>query len=132
MYSKAMNLVAVVAAMALCGTVEAAPKKASRTTTELSGVININTATEQELRQLPGIGPSAASAIVAHRAKTPFRAAHEIVKVKGIGDKTFKKLKAYLAVSGPTTLVATKVKLPAAGEATSNASQEPQSTEGLN
>lgn len=66
--------------------------------------ININTATNDELVSLPGIGPAKAQAIVDYRkAHGPFKTVEELKDVKGIGAKRFEKLKPDLAVSGPTT-----------------------------
>ncbi len=49
-------------------------------------LIHINTATAEELEQLPGIGPSLASAIVAYREEHgPFRSLEELDNVPGIG-----------------------------------------------
>ncbi|MGC4120228.1 MAG: helix-hairpin-helix domain-containing protein [Myxococcales bacterium] len=81
---------------------------------------------------MPGVGPRSASAIVAYREKTPFKAAHEIVKVKGIGEGTFKKIKAYLTIAGPTTLVASKGTKAPAPEGARSAKPEPQPTQKLN
>ncbi|MCB9734420.1 MAG: helix-hairpin-helix domain-containing protein [Deltaproteobacteria bacterium] len=67
-------------------------------------VININTATAQQLTFLPGIGASRAERIVAYREKRPFKEVVELARVKGIGLKTVRKLKPWLRVSGPTTL----------------------------
>ena len=63
--------------------------------------VDINTATQAELETLPGIGPSKAEAIVSHRARRPFKKVEDIMRVKGIGRKTFKKLSPYLKVSPP-------------------------------
>lgn len=66
-----------------------------------SGGVNINTASATRLTDLPGIGPSKANAIVAYReANGPFRTPEELKKVKGIGEKTYEKLKDKIAV-GP-------------------------------
>ena len=52
--------------------------------------ININTATSQELSQLKGVGPSYAAKIVTYReANGPFAKPEDLVKVPGIGTKTF-------------------------------------------
>lgn len=71
-----------------------------------AGVVNINTAPVEKLRLLPGVGPSKARAIAAYRARRPFRRPVEIVRVKGIGRKSFAKMRPYVTVRGPTTLTA--------------------------
>lgn len=59
-----------------------------------SNKINLNTADENELQNLPGIGPSKATAIVAFRNENgPFQSIEDLKKISGIGDKTFEKLK---------------------------------------
>ena len=68
------------------------------------GVVNLNTATAEQLCWLPGIGSGKAERIVAHRADQPFKKVVELARVKGIGLKTVRQLKTYLAVTGPTTL----------------------------
>jgi len=55
--------------------------------------ININTATMQELHSLKGIGHKKALAIMEYRKKHPFKTIEEIMNVKGIGKKTFEKIK---------------------------------------
>jgi competence protein ComEA len=86
------------------------PRPTSATTTRIpraapvSGSCNLNQADATQLAMLPGIGPVRARAIIAHRQQKPFRTVDELVKVKGIGRKTFAKLRPYLSVSGPTTL----------------------------
>src|SRR5512137_2896910 len=76
--------------------------------------ININTATQQELEALNGIGPVKAQAIIDHRkANGPFKSIEQLKDVKGIGDATFDKIKGDVSVSGATTPPA-KVAAPAA------------------
>ncbi|NCO40297.1 MAG: competence protein ComEA [Armatimonadetes bacterium CG_4_10_14_3_um_filter_66_18] len=61
--------------------------------------INVNTATEQKLQLLPGIGPVTAAKIVQERrANGPFRTVDELVRVKGIGEKTLEKLRKYVRI----------------------------------
>ncbi|OSI13890.1 ComEA family DNA-binding protein, partial [Neisseria dumasiana] len=49
--------------------------------------VNINTATEEELKALPGIGPSKAAAIVAYRQHNgQFKSVDDLKNVKGIGE----------------------------------------------
>ena len=56
------------------------------------GRIDVNTATEKELRSVPGIGPVIAARIIAAR---PFRSADDLEKVNGIGDKNYAKMRPY-------------------------------------
>jgi predicted flap endonuclease-1-like 5' DNA nuclease len=56
------------------------------------GRIDVNTATEKELRSVPGIGPVIAARIIAAR---PFRSADDLEKVNGIGDKNYVKMRPY-------------------------------------
>jgi DNA uptake protein ComE-like DNA-binding protein len=56
------------------------------------GQIDINTATEKELKMIPGIGPVIAARIIAVR---PFRSADDLKKVDGIGDKKYAKVRPY-------------------------------------
>jgi len=71
---------------------------------DLVGVININTASHEQLELLPGIGPGKSEAIVAYRVKKPFKDPRHLVRVKGIGRKTLKRILPFLVVKGATTL----------------------------
>lgn len=71
---------------------------------DAQGTVNIQTASVEELQRLPGIGPSKAAAIVAHRERSAFRRVEDILRVRGIGRATFRRLRPMLTVSGPTTL----------------------------
>ena len=53
---------------------------------------DINTATEKELKLIPGIGPVMARRIIDAR---PFRSADDLKKVNGIGDKKYAQLRPY-------------------------------------
>ncbi len=68
------------------------------------GVVNLNTASIGQLMLLPGIGAKRAARIVGFRQVKPFKRVVHLARVKGIGMKTVRKLKVYLAVRGPTTL----------------------------
>ena len=82
----------------------AASAKSSEAAKSSEGVVNLNNATEDQLVLLPGIGPSKAKAIAEHRHTHPFHRVDELTKVKGIGRKTFGRLRPYLTIVGPTTL----------------------------
>jgi competence protein ComEA len=69
----------------------------------LEGVVNINTASPDELRVLPGVGPARIRNILAYRHKHPFRTVEELARIKGIGRKMVRRLRMHLAVTGPTT-----------------------------
>ena len=66
---------------------------------EGSLIVNINTATTDQLETLPGIGPALANLIVADR---PFATVDELERVNGIGPKMLKSLRPLLTVDGET------------------------------
>jgi competence protein ComEA len=88
--------------------------------------VNVNTATAEQLQLLPRVGPSLAKRIIEFReANGPFKAPEELVRVKGIGEKSFARLKPYVSVEGDTTLTE-KVKASRAKRPADNASAPPQ------
>ncbi|MBC7185820.1 MAG: ComEA family DNA-binding protein [Calditrichaeota bacterium] len=61
--------------------------------------VNINVASVEELVQLPHIGPALAERIVTHREEHgPFRNIEDIKQVRGIGERTFAKIRPYLTI----------------------------------
>ena len=75
--------------------------------TALSGVVNVNTASAEELSLLPGVGPSRARAIIELRQQRGgFKRVEDLLEVKGIGESSLAKLKPYLALEGKSTLSA--------------------------
>lgn len=87
----------------------------SKTKKELSGVVNVNTATAQQLDLLPGIGAKAAKRIIELRAVKPFAKLEELHKVKGLGPKKLEKMKPFVAFTGATTATLKKVPVEATG-----------------
>jgi len=73
----------------------AKPKAVAAVTTP----VNINTASVAQLEALPGIGAKTAQLIVDHRQKNgAFKKVEELMNVKGIGEKSFLKLKPMVTV----------------------------------
>ena len=76
---------------------EQGPSSKSAASSELR--VNINTASAAELAELPGIGKTVAARIVAYREENGrFQKTEEIMNVKGIGEKTFTRIRANLFV----------------------------------
>ena len=62
--------------------------------------VNLNSASAAQLQTLPGVGASAAQRIVEYRQKNGnFKKIEELMNVKGIGEKSFLKLKALITVN---------------------------------
>ena len=74
----------------------AAANSPSRVST---GLININTASSEQLDDLPGVGEATANAIVRDReANGPYKSPEDLMRVSGIGEKKFEKMKDKICV----------------------------------
>jgi competence protein ComEA len=122
----------LVAALVCAGTLHAAPvppgsatmgkaKRAAGT-----GVLNLNTATLDQLDTLPGVSPKLAAAVVAERAARPFSRPEDVMRVRGMSKRRFERLRPHLAVTGPSSFVPARTgpKHPGSG---SSARQHPAS-----
>ena len=79
--------------------VEENDNSSKETKEELNLVVNINTATIEELSKINGIGESTAKKIIEYREKNgKFESIEDIKKVKGIGDKKYDQIKEYITV----------------------------------
>jgi len=92
-----------------------APVKSVKSVKSVNGdvpaSVNINTASVKELDALPGIGTKTAALIVEYRQKNgPFKKIEELMNVRGVGEKSFLKLKPQLTVAAAAT--ASKVEQP--------------------
>jgi competence protein ComEA len=66
----------------------------------VSTPVNLNTATAADLQALPGVGAATARLIIEHREKNGgFKKVEELMNIKGIGEKSFLKLKPMVSVS---------------------------------
>lgn len=64
--------------------------------------INLNTASEAQLQEVPGIGPVTAKKIVQMRKSYgPFKSVDDLLAIKGIGPKRLDKMRKYLTVGRP-------------------------------
>ncbi len=78
--------------------------------------MDINRASAGDLALLPGIGPSLALRIVAHRDQNgPFPSPEALLAVRGIGQKTLQKLKPFLRFDSEEVEHATQPELPLEG-----------------
>jgi len=106
MFRNVLSIVMVAALLAFIPPLVAAQEKpAGRTapaaTAVAKAVLNINTATAAEFEGLPGIGARTAARILEYRQKNgPFKKIEELMNVRGVGEKSFLKLKPQLTV-GP-------------------------------
>jgi comEA protein len=60
--------------------------------------INLNTATNEELQLIPGVGETLATRIIEYRSNHLFTNVEDLVNVKGIGQKSLQKLLPYITI----------------------------------
>lgn len=64
----------------------------------LTEPIDVNHATAEELRRLPGIGPTLSQRIIEKREEQPFRSVEDLRRVRGIGPKTLERLRPHVLI----------------------------------
>ena len=95
-------MMAAIAAIALSAPALSAQSKAPapKPAATAAAPVNLNTATAEQLATIPGVGPKMAERIIDYRQKNGgFKKIEDLMNVKGIGEKSFLKLKAHLSVS---------------------------------
>ncbi len=77
----------------------AAPPYAPKPAPAAGMMIDVNTATADQLQLLPGIGPSRAAAIIESRdSQGPFRTVEDLARVRGIGPATVEGVRPYVRI----------------------------------
>lgn len=97
-------IAAVLVALSVASVAQAEMGKQAGDPGPSQGVVNVNTATAEQLALLPGVGPSRAQSIIEARQRRPFRRVNELIRVRGIGRATLQRLRPYVRVNGETTL----------------------------
>lgn len=84
-----------------CGTAFAVLAECKKTPP--AAPVNLNTASAEQIEQLPGIGPGTAKAIIAFREKSgPFTRIEDLLAIRGITERKLKQLRPYVTVNGKT------------------------------
>jgi len=73
------------------------PSQAKRSTKPQPKIVHLNSATEADLIQLPGIGPALAKRIIEYRRQIGgFKSVEQLLEVRGIGEKKLEQIRPYV------------------------------------
>jgi competence protein ComEA len=101
MFRTLLSIVGLAVCLAAHPSAQGARPRADSHQTRPTSLVNLNTATTTELQELPGIGAKTAERIIEYRQKKgPFKKVEELMNVKGIGEKSFLKLRPQITVTG--------------------------------
>ncbi len=87
--------------VALAALLAATPALAAKKPLATGERIDLNRASAVELMRLPGVGKKRAQAIIAQRARQPFRRPEDLLAVKGVSAEWLERVKGHLSVSQP-------------------------------
>jgi competence protein ComEA len=97
-----VSALALLAACSLAVAAAAAPPEEQAPS--LTGVVNVNTATADELQLLPGVGAARAQALIdLRKQRGGFKSLEELKEVKGIGDGALERMRPFVRLDGKTT-----------------------------
>lgn len=115
----------ILAALLSAGWAKAAPVPPGSATTGKAkrptgtGVVNLNTASLDQIDALPGVSPKLAAAVVAERTARPFGRPEDVMRVRGMSKKRFERLRPHLAVTGSSSFLPAQGRPSRAGAGTS-------------
>ena len=90
----------VMMAAVLAATAPAARASHPQQAPSSTPALNLNTATQADLEKLPGVGAATAKLILEYRQKNNgFKKVEELMNIRGIGEKSFLKLKPLVTVA---------------------------------
>ena len=93
------QVLACLAVEALLGAVGFTTASAAVEKQDGASLVDLNSATREQLMQVKGIGPSLADRIIEFRNEHgPFRRVEDMMKIRGVGEKSLAKLRPYLTV----------------------------------
>jgi len=99
MREKSISVPIALLAMTLC--LSAVVAHANKVPPPLHSV-DLNTATEKQLEQLPGVGPTTAKAIVEFRTKSGrFRRIEDLLVIRGISESKLERIRPYVFIGPP-------------------------------
>ena len=105
------RILAVLLTLGVLATTHVGAQDGDRSTSKAPqpALVNLNTATAAQLEALPGIGARTAALIVEYRQKSGgFKKIEELMNVRGVGEKSFLKLRPLITVTPPKTDRATQ------------------------
>jgi competence ComEA-like helix-hairpin-helix protein len=94
------RLVLAITVTLLCVTALDAQRATKPPVSIPTAVVNLNSASAAQIADLPGIGVKTAELIVQYRVKNgPFKKIEEIMNIRGVGEKSFLRIKDRLTVA---------------------------------